>query len=373
MELLNAMDCIMMDQLQMIQLTTVLQELQYKSDIDTSPLIRSVWEGLQLNKPNKESALLRRNRFINVAEMAFMPRNREKERNKENFRRSGYTLYRPLLGECELGAAAVLMDEEEPEKMEALIASVEDWSRFPIEALSEAIDRGARFPVPGKPLRVDTMDSIASKLSMDKEWFLPYIKKVMEDFDPENAQRAAWARGITMAAVKGFSWAKPKDIEKTEEVEKRERQRVEDGLMLARAFARTEKAFLPLCYAPSALTADNLFLLPPMHRFGWYCARAFDALEQGDTAGYVRQLREGLAVCENMKDMVEFLLDHTPETQDPAPSAELRALADQIRAVLANFAPDDPSVLALKQSEAYQKVAYLIEGAAVPVQGGLVQ
>ena len=57
----------------------------------------------------------------------------------------------------------------------------------------------------------------------------------------------------------------------------------------------------------------------------------------------------------------------------PTPSAELLALAEQVRTVLARFSPDDPAVEALKQSEAYQKVACLIEGAEVPVMGGLVQ
>lgn len=78
--------------------------------------------------------------------------------------------------------------------------------------------------------------------------------------------------------------------------------------------------------------------------------------------------------CEGVKDMVEFLVNHTPELNaPPAPSEELRAMADQIRALLANFAPDDPAVAALKQSEAYQKVAYMIEGTEPPVAGNMRQ
>ena len=52
---------------------------------------------------------------------------------------------------------------------------------------------------------------------------------------------------------------------------------------------------------------------------------------------------------------------------------ELNALADQVRVILARFTPNDPAVAALKQSEAYQKVAHLIEGNATPVWGGLLQ
>lgn len=72
------------------------------------------------------------------------------------------------------------------------------------------------------------------------------------------------------------------------------------GMDLARTFTRTEKEFLSQCYSSSALNEGSLFLLPPMHRFGFYCAQAFDALDAGDTAGYVRLLREGLGVCEGM-------------------------------------------------------------------------
>lgn len=163
-----------------------------------------------------------------------------------------------------------------------------------------------------------------------------------------------------MASIRTFDWGNKE-------------QRGEQGMALARAFVEVEREFLPFCYSAKVLREDGLFALPPMHRFGWYFAQAFDALDAGNATGYVRLLREGLSNCEGMKDMVEFLIDHTPQLQAPKPPAELAALAEQIRTVLSNFAPDDPAVAALKQSEAYQKVAHLIEGIKVPVTGGLVQ
>ena len=48
-------------------------------------------------------------------------------------------------------------------------------------------------------------------------------------------------------------------------------------------------------------------------------------------------------------------------------------LAEKVRTLLAAYAPDAPAVAVLKQSPAYQKVAYLVEGAEPPVIGGLVQ
>ena len=96
-----------------------------------------------------------------------------------------------------------------------------------------------------------------------------------------------------------------------------------------------------------------------------------DALDNGDATSYVRLLREGLNTYEGAKEMVEFLIDHTPQLRDP--SEELKEMAEQIRTILSKYSPYDPAVAALKQSEAYQKVAYLIEGMEPPIVGGLSQ
>ena len=163
-----------------------------------------------------------------------------------------------------------------------------------------------------------------------------------------------------MAAVQTYPWSA-------------QDQEPEAGMALARAFARMEREFLPRCYAPDALRQDDRFALPPMHRFGWYCAQAFAALEQGEAVEYVRLLRSGLDTCEGLKDMVEFLAEHTAEVRQLVTPSELTALADQVRVLLARLSPNDPAVAALKQSEAYQKVAHLIEGSPALVWGGQLQ
>lgn len=144
-------------------------------------------------------------------------------------------------------------------------------------------------------------------------------------------------------------------------------------MALARAFAKAEGAFLPACYRADILCGERLFTLPPLHRFGFVCVQAFDALDRGAVAEYVRLLRTGLEHSPEMKGMVEFLADHTQEIQEALVPPELQTLADQVRTVLARFAPDDPALQALRESEAYRKVAHLIEGMPVPVTGRLLQ
>lgn len=360
-ELLDDLDYTLFDAQQTAEMIKSLHELQMKSELDTSELITAAWEGISAPLPSQKEADQRKLVFMQTADLAFVPENQKKEQEQSGFTRHAYTLYLPLRGKCEVGDAAAVLEEGAPEMIESILAEVEDWTLFPAPALACALERGVRFPLPDKPLNIETMDSLAGRLTADRERFLPIVREAARNLSREDIQGLVWLRGLALASLKVFPWAAKEPDE-------------ENGLDLARMLARVEKEFLPRCYAVDALTEDGLFLLPPMHRFGFYCAQAFDALDAGDRAGYVRLLREGLAVSEGMKPMVEFLLEHTPELQTPPePSAELKILADQVRAVLANFSPDDPAVVALKQSEAYQKVAYLIEGIEASVIGGLKQ
>ena len=309
------------------------------SDTDNESLLLRFWEQIRQPGPVEGREKERQMAFLQAAAGVFSRGYRTDEKQREDFRRPAYTLFLPLCGKCEVGAAAAMLETEDAARLEALLAAVEDWTALPPEALDHALRYGARFPLPERPLNMETMDLLAARLAGcgDCAGLLPE--------DAEDARQLCWARGLALAAVRSCQW---EDDER--------------GMELARRFAETERQFLPLCYAPEALAEEGLFLLPPMHRFGWYCARAFAALEARDTAGYVRLLRAGLETAPEMKPMVEFLTKHTPELQSPQPSPELLALAEQVRTMLAAYDPNDPAVAALKQSPVYQRVAYLIEG-----------
>ncbi len=72
-----------------------------------------------------------------------------------------------------------------------------------------------------------------------------------------------------------------------------------------------------------------------------------------------------------MKGMIELLISNIPQFGEP--SQELIMLAEQIRLVLARFSPNDPQIVALKSSEAYQKVAHLIVRTPIVAWGSPVQ
>ncbi len=247
-----------------------------------------------------------------------------------------------LAGEdSDLGRAAALLDSEDPAELSRLLALVEDWKEVPGFALAHALLSGASFPPLGRTMNSEELATLAARLPKRQR-----VELVCRYPSLETAREICWADALVLSAVNGYDW-KEEDLEQSSR--------------LARAFAEAERAYLPLCYSPAALRPENLFILPAIHRLGFFCVRAFQAADQGDELGYVRALRQALEAWSGAKPMVEFLLEHRPAPK-PAASPELLALAEQVRAVLSRFAPGDPAVAELKKSRAYQRVAYLLEG-----------
>lgn len=359
-QLMASLDPCEMDGKQIVDCARHFCRMRKEFGMDTASQLLRFWERLSEDSPSREKAEMRKNAFLQIGAAMFSRQYRESERSAPTFRLHAYTTFLPLAGKCVLGDAAALMETSDPSRQENILRQQDGFHNFPMPALLYALECGAQFPLPDKPLNIEEMDTLANRLAQDKERFQPLALNAAEQADADDWQSFVWVRGLVMAAVGALPWS-DKELDE------------EQGMALAQAFARIEGVFLPLCYASEVLQADRLFALPPMHRFGWYCAQAFDALEQGKPVEYVRLLREGLDACEGMKPMVEFLADHTQEVQQMLTPPELRALADQVRVILARFDPNDPMVAALKQSEAYQKVAHLIEGMPIPVWGRQMQ
>lgn len=351
--LLSGIDFTLLDAQWTGNLLETLQQLHFKGKDGASSLIGKVWEDIQAPVPSEERARQRRERFLHTASRRFKSDYLKLELEDPDCRRPVYTLYTPLRGKCVLGDAAAILESEDPDEIAAVLSGVKALTELPASALAHALRTGVCFPLPDRIMNLEEMDILAARLAENKEELPELTRRVGES---STIQSLTWARGLFLAAVKVCGWE--------DEAE---------GMELARGFAAAERKFLTSCYTPEMLQPENLFVLPPMHRFGWYCAKAFDALDAGDKTGYVHCLREGLSTCEGMKNMVEFLIKHTPEIQLPAPSQELLDLADRVRSMLSAFAPEDPAVAAIKQSPVYQKVAYLIEGVEAPIMGGLAQ
>lgn len=368
LEVLSELDCSAMNGGQMMNILKSAQELHFRSELDTEPLIRGIWESLNKPTPTQQYADSRVRVFNLTADRAFTLKNRRQELTREDFKRHAYTLYLPLRDVSEVGIAAEVMDLEDTAELENALYGVNDWDAFPADALAHALEWDVRFPLPDKPLPIEEMDSLARRLAKQKEeggegGETKFFSMVLQQCQsvPFDWQTLTWQRGLLMGAIRAFDWEK-----KPEEGEAELHNEL--GMSIARAFAQTERAFIPRYYTPETLTGDNISVLPPMHRFGWYCAQAFEALDRGAFPACLQSLRAGMSVYKDIAKLVEFVMDRVVELEKSSHVAaappELVELAKQVKLMLSRFAPDDPAVLELKNSPAYQQVAWLIEDPA---------
>lgn len=371
LELLTEIDYTMLNGKQTMDILKSAQEVHFRSNLDTVPLITAIWEGITTPKPSQKLADHRKEVFHFVAKVPFDPNNRKLEEKNEAYCRAAYTLYMPLKGKSEIGNGAAVMGSKDRAELEGILRQVGNWNEFPVEALAHALELGVQFPLKGKPLPIEEMEALAKRLVQDKEEFYSLVLEQAQT-TPSDWQTLTWLRGLMIAAVRIFPWEKEMDEESDKDAE----EHVERGLSLARAFAQVERAFISRYYMPETLSEENIYVLPPIHRFGWYCAQAFDWLNQGDFSCCVRSLRDGLDIYKDIAKMVEFLLDRVAEMEKlsriAAAPPELIELAKQVKAMLSRLEPNDPAVMELKRSPAYQKVAWMIDE-PVSVYGNLPQ
>lgn len=345
---LSALDCAEMSERHVTGACLTLFELHGKSFLDTAPVMEALWSGVLEDKT--EIAGEKRSALLDSGMRLFSRAYREQDAG----RRPAYTVFLPLSGRYELGTAAAIMDSADVGEIEGLLRTVERWDRLPAAALERALSAGVAFPLPGKPLALEEMDVLASRMA--QEGLAEERAVRLAERPPEDWQGLIWVRELALAAVQSCDW-----------------EQAERGMDLCRAFAGIEGAVLPRYYGEALLCEENIHVLPPVHRFGWYCARAFEAMDGGGHTEYARLLRAGLTSCPGMKSMAEFLMKELERTMRPQAAPELLALAERVRTLLAAYDPDDPAVKALKASPAYQKAAHLIEGPDLGVWGGLKQ
>lgn len=336
-----------------LQCFTTLLNIHAQSDENMGQTLLELWSKLDALDDNGE----RRDTLTGAVRSIFTQQQLDAE--DDGGVRHAYTAFLPLEGKCWPGDAAALMEKEKPAALDKILARQEDLSVLPATALVKAFERGAAFPLPGKPMKVEEMDRLASRLVSEKADIRPLAVQMAER-DCMTMQELCWARSVVMAAVRTSPW-----------------DGAGDDFGLAQAFASIEGRFLRRCYAPGVMDEEDILVLPTMHRFGWYCVRAFDAMRAGDMPGYVRLLRQGLEASQEMRPMVAFLQKDakrrlTEQRMREVP-AELIQLAEQVKMVLSKYPSSDPAVAAIKGTPAYQKVAWLIEDPPMLAAGSLAQ
>lgn len=340
LEMARTLESSKLDDQNLLSLFFTFLNLYTHSELDLTDAFEAFWTQLSAPVPDQKRANRRIGLVTRNAMRAFSQKFQENE-TKEGLFRHAYTLFLPLKTRCGLGIAAALVETKSVQEMDRLLEQVSEWENFPPHALAYALENGAAFPVPGKPLPLDLLDAVATRLAQIEDDFLQEL--CVHIAVPDDLGDLNWARALLLAAVQSCEWKNPSR-----------------DLLLARRFAELERAYLSRCYTPEMLEGEGLLLLPPLHRFGACLVRAFDALDRGDRVEYVRLIREGLILCESIKPMAEFLHDQA-EAMNAEPPAELLVLAEQVKKLLASYPADSPVIETIKASPEYKQVAYLIE------------
>ncbi len=357
-------------------------QLHARTTLDIGDAMTGFYEQISQKTPDEKKQKARLAVFNAVSVLPFGKSYQDEEKSHTGYHRPAYTAFRCLADKCEAGRAAAIMMTSDPAEICEWLMQAEDWEALPIEALEHALQAGVRFPLGEKPLNIEVMDGLATKLVHDDNPARKMALALPEDAEFADLQSLYWAQALTLAALRSFDWTLGKNtasisefarVEKKKEDTKSERPKdtSETGLALICRFAQVEASLLPLLYAPQALTEQNAALLPPMHRWGFYCSQALDALDAGRPQEYLAALRKGVAACPGQKEMVQFLLDRFMEDARPKTNPELLALAEKVRGILAAYGPDHPAAKAIRESDAYKQVAWMIEdepNGGLPVQ-----
>lgn len=300
------------------------------------------------------------------------------------------------LDQWEPGHSARLIISKDSDEIHRELECMENWDWVLPSAYAHAIAFGVRFPESFFQRPFEAYSTLAAELAMRggkyAQELLTYANA--EDYT-SSPNRILWMMDLLVASLQATTWACD-----------------EEGEALWKLYICVEREYLSIFYRPELLSETSISALPAIHRFGWYCIQADEAIKRKDKSGYLRLLRAGLATTPAMKGLVDFLAEQlaktTPSLQknDLSADPELQSIAKEARGRLAAMqagvpaslvaqSDQDPELLAiaaqlrdkiaamreagipgaeeLLNSPAYQKFKPLIEGMELVAPAGLKQ
>ena len=286
------------------------------------------------------------------------------EQDEEEFypSASAYPLLVELGDDVLCPAARVMLSSNDKEVSEAA-AQIKDWSELPPQPLEQILAYKLSIPSDFYQAGYSVVERMAGAVAAHLQGNTTVIALKWLQTVPENLEfplDRVWRYDLLLAALRSNNWQDPE-------------QSVMNQSLLD-VFHYMSREYLNWIYHPNVLQEENIGVLPTMHQFAWQFIQYRNAAMQSNWNMAVFCLNQMLSCSPTMKKMVSYLLEDVQEKRKvETASPELLELAKKIRAILSQYPSDDPSVAVLKQSEAYQKVAYLIEGMESPAFGGILQ
>lgn len=254
--------------------------------------------------------------------------------------------------ECDgyLGQGAKVMTCTSVAEAAALLNQVEDWETFPPEALLHALGLGARIPVGLCIQRPDVRLKLLATMAQGDPDFAFHMA-VYPWQTPETLPLLQTQFDLVTYAIQYIGPLK--DADETELC-----------WNLCDKLTEMSQELLPRLYSQEVIVSrENWPVLPNTHQFCLWLQDGSEKRAAGDELGYVRALRAALKANPSMKKAISFLMEDTGLVPSLSTNVdpELLALAEQVKTILAQYQADDPVIVALRESEAYRKVAHLIE------------
>lgn len=260
------------------------------------------------------------------------------------------------LGECDLAIATKIILSEDKNDIMQLSEGIKSWIDLPENVFRKIMRYNFPLPYNFYFLSVDNMQDIAGQYvaDLDKEnaviTVLDWLDSVSIQSYPKDI---VWRYDLIIAAIRVVNW---------------EEDYCEYREELLAIYLKSTEHFLNLYYNNSVLCEDLIDMIPSMHAFAWFIVKYNKEKLNNNLKQCIYWLRKAIKVAPVMKSMVKYLLQNieaemnNSENQIPQEvSPELLALAEKVRTILNAYPQDDPAVFAIKQSEVYKKVAYLIE------------
>lgn len=251
-----------------------------------------------------------------------------------------------LKAEGTLGLAARVMASTDNAEITQFLSEVSDWDAFPPNALEHAFQYGVPFP-----------DSMSQQ---SIEWLQTTTRTIAENCKDFGTLLLPWIKNSncdSLFQTQLHYWMLIAALTKKETFSDEE-----TAIQLCEYYTEVAEKYFNHFYHPDVLDSDHICCsFNQIDHFSMNYLTARSALVHGDQRMFIHSLRLGLRTAPQMKEFVEYLLYREKNNMRTKASPELLALAEKVRSILAQYPSDDPAVMALKKSEAYRKVAYLID------------
>ena len=252
-----------------------------------------------------------------------------------------YRLYRQAPGE--LGYAVQAMDAVGDE-LRDILSKIENWSLISYKVIRRTIEQGIPLPESFYQRNKEALEGTAKAVFHNKGYILAkYLRGWMEQEDfTQSLIKLQFQFNLLAGAATCISWTQKELSE-----------------YVGYTLLQVGNQYMNELYSQTLIhNPHNWNATPIFHHYMLILLNGYEKLVQGNELGWTASLREAIEVLPTMKGMVQFFMEHPPETPR---SRELKELASKVKALLSQYPEDDPAVLTIKQSPIYQKVAHLIE------------